>query len=417
MKQQRKRRPSARTKGRRWVALAVIVAVFGLSVWQLVTWGRSELAAALMHTAVAHMGVVEDTASVTATVVRDEQVVVSPASGVVRCLANDGTMVRVGQPIVRIENQKLLSDALHQLSAIESEIERVQSNQATQNQTLAASLQKAQSDLEGALLRLAGAARRADEGSIAKAEKDVARAQANLSTVQLQWQASRTRLAELAAARAAMQSLYDKGVVTITSPAVGFLSYHLDGLEDTLTPAALAYLGQTLPTSTSAAAVADGASVQAGQPLFKVINSTIGYLVIDTPVLPSSGLHAGDSIYWRPTGSQGAMLDATVYSVSSLPSGTRLVLAVPGWSGSDVGGRKLQVSLIMARYRGLVVPATALRVRAGQDGVYVLEKNRVRWVAVQILGRAQGLAAVSGLAEGAMVVTTPDLVYDGMVLP
>ncbi len=415
MKQQRRRPPAARRYGRRWLVLPAILAVLGFAAWQLATWGRSELAAAFMHTTIAHVGTIENTVSVTATIVRDEQVVVAPASGVVRWLANDGTMVRVGQPIVRIENQKLLSDAGQQLSAIESEIERVQSDQATQSQTLAASLQKAENDLRSALDRLAGAARRSDERSIERAEKDVVRAQANLSAAELQWQASQTRLSELEAARTAMQSLYNRGVVTLTSPAAGFLSYHLDGLEDTLTPAGLAYLSQPLPTSKAASVVADGDSVQAGQPLFKIINSTIGYLVIDAPVLPSAGLHAGDSVQWRPAG--GPLLDATVYSVSSLSSGTRLVLAVPGWSGADLGGRNLPLSLVMARYRGLVVPASALRMRAGQDGVYVLEKNRVRWVAVQILGSAQGLAAVSGLADGAVVIMTPSLVYDGMVLP
>jgi len=73
-------------------------------------------------------------------------------------------------------------------------------------------------------------------------------------------------------------------------------------------------------------------------------------------------------------------------------------------------GMTVDAIVILAKFeRALVLPRSAIRIRKGDTGVYIVENNVARWRSV-IIGQAQGkqIRIVSGLKGGETVVITPD---------
>jgi len=73
-------------------------------------------------------------------------------------------------------------------------------------------------------------------------------------------------------------------------------------------------------------------------------------------------------------------------------------------------GMTVDAIMLIAKFeRVLVLPRAAIRIREGNPGVYMVEKNIARWRPVSI-GQAQGkqVRIVSGLKDGETVIVTPD---------
>ena len=73
-------------------------------------------------------------------------------------------------------------------------------------------------------------------------------------------------------------------------------------------------------------------------------------------------------------------------------------------------GMTIDAIVIQAEFKkAIVLPAVSIRIKSGQRGVYVVEKNIAHWRSVGV-GQAQGkqIRIVSGLKSGEIVVITPD---------
>ena len=81
--------------------------------------------------------------------------------------------------------------------------------------------------------------------------------------------------------------------------------------------------------------------------------------------------------------------------------------------------RQHQLMVVLGAEEQLVVQAGAVVMKNGELGVYIEEKNRIRWKPVNLVGEKDGLQIIEGAApeaivQGDLVVTRPWLVWDGM---
>ncbi|MCL2122071.1 MAG: hypothetical protein FWH28_07470 [Clostridiales bacterium] len=81
--------------------------------------------------------------------------------------------------------------------------------------------------------------------------------------------------------------------------------------------------------------------------------------------------------------------------------------------------RRHHLMVVLGVEEQLVVQAGAVVMKNGELGVYIEEKNRIRWKPVNLVGEKDGMQIIEGAApeaivQGDLVVTRPWLVWDGM---
>lgn len=173
-------------------------------------------------------------------------------------------------------------------------------------------------------------------------------------------------------------------VLEIRSPGSGIISFYSDGLEESMKPA----LYKTISSATEDLKEPAGIAVpeiQAGNLLYKLVDSSVWYLMVPIPpsdrkVLDQSqrlDLQIGEESF------QAALKD-----IVELEGQSVLMLesrgALPGFHKM----RKLKADLIMDRYPGLAVPSSAI-VENGQDFhvVAVDDNNRKTLVPIQVISK------------------------------
>ena len=80
-----------------------------------------------------------------------------------------------------------------------------------------------------------------------------------------------------------------------------------------------------------------------------------------------------------------------------------------------------QLILILRADERTAVPLGTVVMKDGATGIYISEKNKVRWKPVRVVGEKDGLQVIEGaepgdISPGDLVVTRPWLIWDGMRL-
>jgi len=89
------------------------------------------------------------------------------------------------------------------------------------------------------------------------------------------------------------------------------------------------------------------------------------------------------------------------------------MLSLPGYYEPFLKERKIEVECITHQYTGIFVPEKALIENDGEYGIYVIQKDKIKYQAIDVAVIIDGKAVVSGIEEGDLVVTTPRLVEEG----
>lgn len=209
------------------------------------------------------------------------------------------------------------------------------------------------------------------------------------------------------------------GGVAVAAQRPGLVSYQVDGLEAELAPGQLPWLRgggagdgpahawfKGLPPRRAEAA---GTGVDAGQPLFKVLNAARLWLLISLPADPVAQVVA---INDRPrvtlTALGGAELRFEVTYKSKTEDGQVVMglLADSAFPDALLYPRRTPIRIVLDRHEGIIVPEAALTVEGGRLGVRVDAPGGRRFVPVELLGRGgTAEAAVKGdLKEGDAVL-------------
>lgn len=203
-----------------------------------------------------------------------------------------------------------------------------------------------------------------------------------------------------------------KGVDTvISSPAAGMMIYWWDGLENVFSPD---ILGNSDVEKLFLAAKPQqiGASVQAGQPLAKIIDNLEGIFVVAR--LSVNYLHVPfqkeeavkinfDDVRYK----------ATIKDIKTDSEKEYLLLQMSDLPPAFKISRSVNISIVRDVFKGIVLPKTALVPKNSMLGVYVIEANKVHWQAVRILGAVKDKVAVAGIIQSQDVIINPKWVKEG----
>jgi putative membrane fusion protein len=177
------------------------------------------------------------------------------------------------------------------------------------------------------------------------------------------------------------------GATTLAAPQAGNVAWEVDGLEAALNPGALEkatpdwFHGLTEPQPRK---LQNGTAVQAGQPVGRLV---VGGDRAILALVPASALPA----QWDPDGLHVAIPSLGWEGVPATTwkgEGSERLLVIKDRELPDAlaGVRKVRLDLTFALFKGIILPRTAVDVREGRQGVWVLKAGRPTFVPGKVKG-------------------------------
>ena len=166
----------------------------------------------------------------------------------------------------------------------------------------------------------------------------------------------------------------------ITSQMSGVLTLYTDGFEDLLRLSDMAnytvdYL-DTLPENAETQKISS--RVDVGDPVCKVVNNHMFYVMMAVPTDQTEGCAVGDSVKLRFNNMAGETRSGIINSVSDDQGGrTLIVVQCPEYLENAFSYRIADVDLIFASYTGYKIPVQAIRTEENGKQKVIGIKNNV----------------------------------------
>lgn len=206
----------------------------------------------------------------------------------------------------------------------------------------------------------------------------------------------------------------------VYAPASGILCTGLDGLEDVLTPGSLDVLGSAkldkLDQMDNTTPARQPETAEKGQPVAKIVDNLAPinlYGTFNQANMQKLGLKVKQTLNLDWSGSP---LTAQVAEIKPEGGGVAGVwLTVNDYPDQLVQVRKSEFRIIHKTLKGMLVPEQSMVTRNGQPGLYIIWKQTVHWVPVQVVDRLNGMVSVKGpdIDVGVKFVLNPGLVREG----
>lgn len=379
---------------------------------------KSLVLSQLVGITVARDGRVEETVSGQGFFIRRETVLRSPVTGTVTLRLEEGDRARGGAEVLNISDTRERREAEARVAAMEAELESFTEEHAAEEQALEAVMASSRRSALEAAARLRQACRGGDFTSMDEAALSLSEAVREVAGAEERLAHIREERARLEEALEAARVVLDRAVFPVVAPSPGVVSYCLDGLEDTLTPENVGRYrtAQILTMVGRLERVTDGSRVEAGDPVAKIIADTGVFVAVVVTNSEADTLVGVSEVTLRFAEFEGRReAEARLYHVGEREKSGYCLVTYETSELLDgmVSTRQASATVIIRVHAGTVIPRKALVRRAGQDGVFVVQKGVCRFRPVTVEGGDEDEVVVTGLPVGTPVVTTPWLVDEG----
>lgn len=380
----------------------------------VIAFGIINAATGHIRTETVYAGYSEDSLEASGFLIRTEQLINAPVSGVVSCNVPEESRVHKGQRIADIYAGTVDTAAQNKLSHLNERL--------AQYENTALSTEYAIRD--DALRDTAVAARVVDivkTGYTGNTEK-VTDYKDEINRLLTGVGEEDTTLQALQQQKAELEAGLSNQVHSIYAPAPGVFSSVIDGMEgffdlNNITPSVLAEAEQK-------ALLQPGGAVE-GQPVVKLIDNYRWYFAAVVEEVWLDQLQVGAMMEIRFPELSEQAIPAEITAISQAEEGmVALVLACNHYVDHIYSRRKVNAEIIKNSYRGLRVPIEAVRVtEEGVTGVYRVRDAQAQFREVQVLHRNDTFAIIkeepqlygtkSGIALYDEVIVSDEEIIDG----
>jgi hypothetical protein len=368
------------------VVSLVVLSYFGIQAYHYF--------ASPFKTSVAYTYQVEESASATGYVVRNEQVLPSSGDGLLRLSRSEGERVSAGGVVATVYADQASLDQQNDVDSCETQIAQLEyAKEAAAGSEVSLKLD---SQIMQDILDLRGDLT-ADRLEAADASASSLRA----LVLKRDYTYSDTddvsaKLTELQSQLKTLQSKAASSTKKITAPESGLYSAEVDGYETVLTP-------KMLDGLTPAALAAVKADESVSSDVGKLILGDTWYYAATMTASDAADLTAGKSVTLRFAKDANRDLSVRVVSVSDAENGRAAVVFSSRQYLSELTLlRRQSADVIRASVTGIRVPSQALRVNAdGQSGLYCVVGVTARFKPVSVLYSGDGFVLVKGESDAA----------------
>ncbi|MEW6081407.1 MAG: HlyD family efflux transporter periplasmic adaptor subunit [Bacillota bacterium] len=388
-----------------------------------VTWvfilgpGRGTLLSRFARVGSVQQGSVEVTASGEGLILRAESVYKAPVQGEVMVLLPEGERVRVGSPVVEVVSPSLLEELEAQVSSIRQDLAGFQAQDALRLSSLKDEALRLDRELIAAATGLQDALKGGDTTAIQKAWKHLERLYREREEKAASVASLEERLRTLLEDESQVVRQMEEASSVMEARETGCVSYAVDGLEALLDPgsgtevtAATVYQADPQP-----APIMTGDSVEAGAPLFKIVDVGSIRLALALQVQDALALAKKGEFLVRLLEPGSATFRVRAHEVGKKTGDDYAVITLEPLEFKEdlVTARRVKAEAILETLDGTLIPRGALAEVSGIEGVYVVEKATARFWPVTILGATGDSVVIEGISPGTSIVLTPFLVKDG----
>jgi len=333
------------------------------------------------------------TAGGTVAAVRDSTVAAEASGRVVRVEHAEGSLVRAGDVIVRLDD----AAARDSLRDAQLALEAARINLRSGERQAPANTAQAQARVDAARIALSTAQRTEASNAALYAAGGLARVELEQSR-----QAVAGARAELEGAQAQLDKARQapSGDLALLRVQVQQAENRVAQLQRELAKTALRapFAGRVVEVTPQA-----GEFVTAGSKAFRIVGTDAPRVNFHVSPDDAARLQPGTAV---TVVVNGQSTPAKIVRNAQVPGSTRLVAvsAALNVAGDTPIGAAAVVRYSVTLARGLIVPTGAVQVEGGQSHVFALDAGRAEQVRVSVLAEANGRVAVTGVAPGARVV-------------
>ncbi|PKM90992.1 MAG: hypothetical protein CVU87_00300 [Firmicutes bacterium HGW-Firmicutes-12] len=211
--------------------------------------------------------------------------------------------------------------------------------------------------------------------------------------------------------------------IPIMSPYAGMLSYYTDGYEKLCNPDVWSQLdlNKLVELQKGLVAVESGetknnSEIEAGQRLFKIVdNLAPQYLFTEIELPDDSLIQIGNTIVIKLEAEGNLRIQGVIDEIERYDSIMRVLIEIPA-TPILREYRKINGSIIVDNYEGIILEQDVLVHLDNKVGVYLLDQGLVRWQEVGIVGKVGSKVAIEGLPSKNWIIATPGFVEEGQRL-
>lgn len=204
----------------------------------------------------------------------------------------------------------------------------------------------------------------------------------------------------------------------IYTDATGILCNHLDGYESILSPANIGVLEIPTIEKIDDEPLSDGAKVDKGQPVFKIIDNLSPVYIYGA--MSKSAFAEG---YWDepeslPVSWNNISFSITPGELNDASESVEGLFLLSGFPEQIIHHRRVRINVTTRALKGLLAPEQAIVYNDDKPGIYLVVKKKALWAPVEIKGALSGKIAVSGdgINEGVSFVSNPVLIREGWLV-
>lgn len=185
----------------------------------------------------------------------------------------------------------------------------------------------------------------------------------------------------------------------------GLVSYKVDGLENTLTPGILTefkdnykdFRGKLFETR-------DNDRVNAGRPLFKIVNNFEAYLLVQAPKEEVFRYSIGEKV-WTTFEEDDIVVIGWVRKI--IEHRNLFIIELERFPPELVSERWADISILTDADVGVHVPRKSLVRREDEFGVYLTKNDKAIFHPVSVEGGNPDYAVISGISRGVEILANP----------
>lgn len=416
MKRKVRRKSRYRQLARRIGITSVVTLIVLFLVWPYLRAGVLRL---LVPVVTAARGTLEEKVSGTAVFCGGTVILRAPVSGTVKLVARDGESVRVGDVVAEIENPSVSSDIDQALKAARDDLASYDRQTKDEFDRYSKSLQTAYEAMVNNFIEIRRAFLANDFRSREAFESKFQEWRDKLNSYRGTVNSMEQRRADLVATVAFLEQARDASSVKVIAPSSGLFATRLKTGEATLTPSQLSTrdaseilaLSRELSTA-GTMTVKNGQKVSAGEPVGKIVSGeqVTFYLPLKSEDQPLVKVGSRVEVQFD----DGASFSGSITGISSgKPPGYSVVTGVIPLMQPERVTVCSDISLILKRQSGVLVPQSSILEKDGQTGVLVVQKTYARFQPVEVLMEKDGKAIVKGISEGDEVVLRASRLLEG----
>ncbi|WP_078808637.1 HlyD family efflux transporter periplasmic adaptor subunit [Selenihalanaerobacter shriftii] len=196
----------------------------------------------------------------------------------------------------------------------------------------------------------------------------------------------------------------------------GVVSYHIDGLESSLTIDNLKRLNydRYKKLRYKVNQVNDGEKLNNGRPIFKIVENYLLYLIMPLSKNKSYLFEAGTEVRFELLEKEiQKKFSAKVDHIIESKPKDLLVLRVESFPPLFLNLRKTDVKLIRSSYNGITVPISALVKKGSKTGVMVIQDDKHSFKEIKVVSKGEEKAIVKGVGLGIQILEKPKQKMEG----